>query len=182
MSPPCPCHPTADGSALPYLCPWGPVHLHPCHQGQLHCAAWAKLRAFSPKCSCRWEMGPALQSDTFSEEWGQLCTVPGHLSMCSLVAVWTRDILMLCIGNMNHGHQHCPLPLHSHGPRHGPQHQLRLGPHHSPRWPGCPLLSTLEHPVPPLFRMFKLLHSLSLSSDNHRLAHCGGSRYRLAPG
>jgi hypothetical protein len=54
-------------------------------------------------------------------------------------------------------HRHGLLPLRSHVLRLGPQQQLRLGPHHGPRWQGWPLTTTTRHPQ---VSCSTLLHSI----------------------
>lgn len=90
-------------------------------------------------------MGPDFQSASGSEGQDKFCTAPGHLHV-PYRADPTR---------------HGPLPLHSEGPRDGPQQQLGRRLHHGHSWWGwslttgyfSPPLRLQFHPI-----MLKLFH------------------------
>ena len=110
----------------------GPAYPHLCHQDQLQYAAWGARAAFQVLLLVRdgasslehcihGEARPVIYSPrTFT--WSLVAALTSDVTMFSVVWISTPTLL-LC----------------SHGLRHGPWQQLGLGPHHGPRWQGCPL-------------------------------------------
>lgn len=141
--------------------PLGQAHPHTCCQVQLYllCCLGAKGN-------------PALPSAA-SERWDQLSRAPhpvrGRPVMLSPGRL--QQLPMFSSGNMIHRHQHGPLPQCSHGL------DMALSGSSARSQQAPP--STLESLLPCLFITLKLLH-VSLPSDHHILAHCGGSHCRLS--
>lgn len=110
-----------------------------------------------------------------SERRRQFCTAPAHPPGPWRLPLPERlPCSLMVIGTMG------PLLLQSHGPRHSPQWQLRLGPHHGPRCPGWPLTTGCSFPPSSLhFHLSSLCPScstfLSLPCVHHMLAHGSGS-------
>jgi hypothetical protein len=137
---------------------------------------WASSSVPSPLGSVLQGAGPAFLSDVTGEKWNQPARAwypvrdgassaqpldinvgPQQLfqlgtSLCSLVVIGAIDI------NTD------PFPLCSHGFRHSPQQQLRLGSQHGPRWQVWPLTTGYSSPPSSLqFHLFKLLKLLLVS-------------------